>query len=314
MSQADEPGAIPMLVAESRTFIGQNDHTWVVLHKTASGGSAQDIASYFASNPDMHSTHYVIGQDGAIVQCVLEKDGAGGNCCLEAGHAPFLPGGINLNLKTVSIEHVDPSPDNSTPLTAAQQAASFRLVRDICLRHSIPMRAGDATGGILGHNQIAPLSRARCPGNYPWAALWTFLQEGIMRVPTGWVPNPTLHELTAPNGIAVTQGFCDHIEADPTWNPANVPLAPAQGLPEEQGGGTFQIFRDKNLRWTPVKGVYEEAQGPLLLAALAQIGLLENQLASMKGTDPTKLAKVASLARQVEADASQLEAAVAALA
>src|SRR5258708_29817524 len=168
----DEPGAIGIFVAENRTFIDQNDHTWLVIHKTASGGSAQNIATFFANDPAMASTHYVVGQDGTIVQCVLEKDGAAGNCCLETGHAAYLPLGINLNVKTVSIEHVDPARDNSTSLTEAQKSASFRLGRDICTRHNIPMRPGDASGGIIGHPDIAPRSVALCPGGDPWPALF----------------------------------------------------------------------------------------------------------------------------------------------
>ena len=179
----DQSGAIPLLVDRNRVFINQNDHTWVVIHKTASGGAAQDIAHFFANDPNMASTHYVVGQDGTIVQCVMEVDGAGGNCCLETGHASFLPLGVNLNVKTVSIEHVDPATDNSTPLTSAQKAASFKLVHDICQRHNIPMRRGDASGGIIGHMDIAPLSRARCPGNYPWDELFTYLANGGQDVP-----------------------------------------------------------------------------------------------------------------------------------
>lgn len=173
----DFPGALPMYVARNRVFINQNDHTWLVIHKTAGGSSAQAIARFFASDPNMASTHYVIGQDGTIVQCVAEVDGAAGNCCLETGHASYLPVGINLNVKTISIEHVDPATDNSTPLTDAQKAASFRLVQNICQRHNIPMRPGDANGGIIGHKDIAPINRARCPGNYPWSELFQFLNN-----------------------------------------------------------------------------------------------------------------------------------------
>lgn len=178
MITPDEPGAIPMFVDRQRVFIDQNDHTWLCLHKTASGGTAQDIAHFFANDPQMASSHYVIGQDGTVIQVVQEVDGAAANCCLETGHASFLPLGVNLNVKTVSIEHVDPASDNSTPLTDAQKAASFKLVYDICKRHSIPMRRGDAGGGIIGHCDIAPLSRARCPGNYPWYELFTYLENG----------------------------------------------------------------------------------------------------------------------------------------
>lgn len=135
-----------------------------------------------------------------------------------------------------------------------------------------------------------------------------------MSVPRGWTDNPTTRTLTASNDVIVVQGFRDYILGH-TWSASNVPLAREHGVPPEQGGGTRQEFNDINLRWTPRAGVYEEAQGPLLLLALAQIGLLETQLAtSQQKLDPAKLAKVASLARQVEADASQIASAVSALA
>ncbi len=179
MSATDEPGALPMFVNEQRVFINQNDHMWLVVHKTAGFETAQQVAEFFATDPAMASTHYVVGLDGTIVQCVWEKDGAGGNCCVEKGYASFLPSNENLNLRTVSIEHVDPATDNSTPLTSAQKAASFRLIQHICERHNIPMRRAqnDGKGGIIGHCDIAPLSRARCPGNYPWSELWAYLAQ-----------------------------------------------------------------------------------------------------------------------------------------
>jgi N-acetyl-anhydromuramyl-L-alanine amidase AmpD len=175
----DQPGAIAAFVDRSRVFIDQNDHTFLVIHKTAGPGSALDIAHFFETDPNMASTHYVVDQAGQIAQCVLEVDGAAGNCCVETGYASFLNGFTdNVNWHSVSIEHVDPTPDNSTPLTAAQQAASFKLVKDICQRHNIPMRRAedDGQGGIIGHCDIAPLSRARCPGNYPWTDLWNYLK------------------------------------------------------------------------------------------------------------------------------------------
>src|SRR6266702_6567630 len=125
-----QAGAIAMQVPADNVFPGYWGHApkWLVLHKTAGFHTAQDVAAFFQTVPDKRSAHYVVGQDGAIVQCVSEADGAGANCCLEAGHAAFLPTDINLNLITISIEHVDPTLDNSTALTDAQKAASFTLV------------------------------------------------------------------------------------------------------------------------------------------------------------------------------------------
>jgi len=181
MLNVDYPSAIPMFVDESRVFINQNTHFAIVIHKTANGGpgDAQSVASYFATNADMHSTHYIVDQDGIIVQCVLEKDGAGGNCCTEQGFdllwLPFVQKGTNLNLVTISIEHFDPTTDNSTPLTDSQKQASFKLVKYLCDKYLIPR------SHVKGHNSIDPISRARCPGNYPWQELMEYLQ---MPIPT----------------------------------------------------------------------------------------------------------------------------------
>ena len=304
----DEAGAIPMFVNEQRTFIDQNDHTWVVIHKTASGGSAQNIATFFANDPAMASTHYVVGQDGTIVQCVLEKDGAGGNCCFETGHASYLPLGVNLNVKTVSIEHVDPATDNSTPLTNAQKAASFRLVRDICQRHNIPMRKGDASGGIIGHHDIAPLSRARCPGNYPWSELFAYLQGGHSMVPAGWTDNGSV--LVSPSStqggpdVHITGPFRDYILATGNWPNANVALSPGVHVDQLEssnpslGSGWQQLFRYAMLgkpdsgslagkvvfEWlgtelAHVRNLYAQAQ--------TQIATLQQELAQAQKATPT---------------------------
>lgn len=178
MAIQGQQGALWMPVPGANIFPGYwgNTPRYVVIHKTASGGTAQDIANFFIHDPAMASSHYIIGIDGSIVQCVSESDGAGANCCLETGHAPYLPTGINMNLLTISIEHVDSANDNSTALTSAQKAASFKLVADICARHNIPARPGDANGGIIGHHDISPISRRLCPGNYPWDELWAYLK------------------------------------------------------------------------------------------------------------------------------------------
>jgi len=176
----DYPGAIPMFVPADNVFPGYWGHIpiFVVIHKTAGFHTAQEVASFFQTAPDKRSAHFIVGMDGTIVQTVSLDAGAGANCCLEAGHAAFLPQGMNLNLLTISIEHVDPALDNSTPLTDAQKKASFALVKSICERHNIPMRKGDANGGIIGHCDIAPVNRARCPGNYPWDELFAYLNSG----------------------------------------------------------------------------------------------------------------------------------------
>jgi len=273
--------AIPMFVDRQRVFIEQNDHTFVVVHKTAGFHTAQEVAQFFATDPNEASTHFVIGQDGVVVQCVLLVDGAGGNCCLETGHAPYLPQGVNLNTKTISIEHVDPAIDNSTPLTDVQKAASFALIKWICEQFNIPMRPGDAAGGIIGHHDIDPINRARCPGNYPWDELWQYLQEKgnvNMGIPAGWQDDGTT--LTAPNGHKVIKGFREYILTH-VWDAHNLPLEdehPQNPLEENNpalGGGTQQIFNWTTLEWDPQRNVQIMYTGKELLS-------LRNEIATLK--------------------------------
>lgn len=302
---------IQMLVPDQYVFPNSWGATrrWLIIHKTAGFQTAQEVAAYFqagAPQPDGSlaetSVHYVIGQDGLIVQCVSEHDGAGGNGVLEPGHDPWWSG--NPNLVTFSIEHVDPASDNSTPLTPAQQAASFQLIHDICTRWDIPMRPADHNGGITGHFSIDPQSRAHCPGNYPWAELWAYL-KGMehMPVPQGWSDNGT--KLVSPNGHYAVKGFRDHILNAPTWDSADQPIEEEQQVSQVEvhansGPGSRQLTVGKLLIYTTTKGVKESAAGQeiaalynLALAQKQQIAGLKAQIASLKtspaGVDQTAL-------------------------
>lgn len=155
---------------------------YIVLHGTAGGTSAADVANYMkstvgGSNPV--STHFVIGTDGAIVQCVPVSLASWGNGELDAGHVTFIPAeSINPNLYTISIEHCKPSSDNSDALTPEQETASFALVNCLCETYRIAKQPGNGDSGIMTHAQFAPINRARCPGTYPWGRLWAFLENG----------------------------------------------------------------------------------------------------------------------------------------
>jgi len=281
-----QSGAIPLLVPADNVCPNYRGHKplWVCLHKTAGFHTAQDVAAFFQTAADKRSAHYIVGMDGTIVQAVSESDGAGANCCLQAGHAAFLPNDINLNLLTISIEHVDPAIDNSTPLTQQQKAASFALVKSICERHNIPMRPGDAAGGIIGHHDIAPIDRARCPGNYPWDELWQFLQgkgNVSMGIPAGWRDDGTT--LTAPNGHKVVKGFREYILTH-AWDANNLPLEDehSQNPLEENnpalGGGTQQIFLWTTLEWDPQRGVQIMHTGKELLFLRSEIATLKAKI------------------------------------
>jgi hypothetical protein len=270
---SDYQSALWMPVPLDYVFIDRWGYTanYLILHKTGGGSTAQSTAAWFQSGSDgAHvSVHYIVGLDGQIVQCVEEKDGAGGNGILEPGHAPFWNESINPNLITTSIECVDPTLDNSTPMPQAQKSALFPLVKDICTRQSIPMRAADASGGIAGHNSISPQSRAHCPGTFPWDELWAFLKgSSTMEVPAGWTDNGTT--LKAPNGFVVVLGFRDYVLAH-SWDAHNLPCENEAHCDQLEysnpglGGGSKQRFYTKTLEWTQDRGVFEAYTGPELI-------------------------------------------------
>lgn len=150
----------------------------IVLHGTAGGSSAQDIAVYFRDGAEQASAHFVIGQDGTVVQGISCDVAAWGNGLTTAGHAPFLPDSsqVNGNWYTISIEHCKPHDDNSDQLTDAQKNTSFALCDALCSAYGIPRKvATDMNGGILGHHDFDPVNRRLCPGPYPTDELISYL-------------------------------------------------------------------------------------------------------------------------------------------
>lgn len=171
--------AIDMFVDRSRVFINNNDHQGIVIHKTAGFTTVQELYNYFSTTPLETSSHFGIGLDGTVAQFVRLEDGAAANCCVEVDHASFVPdtwgNGDNGNVHTISIEHIDPTQDNSTEPTPEQMGASIALVKWLCETYSIPKQYGYP--GIMGHVDIDPHSRARCPGTYNMNALYQGIQS-----------------------------------------------------------------------------------------------------------------------------------------
>lgn len=177
----EQAGAL--VIANNNFFLNRSGQTprYIICHGTAGGNSAVNIATYFAStvgtaNPV--SSHYVIDQQGVVVQCVSEANGAWANGAYSSGHATFWNENVNPNLTTISIEHVKAHTDNSDTLTDAQFEASWKLINDICERWDIPKKLADASGGITGHFSIDPVNRSRCPGPYPWDTLIANINGG----------------------------------------------------------------------------------------------------------------------------------------
>nr|WP_244316722.1 N-acetylmuramoyl-L-alanine amidase [Pannonibacter sp. XCT-34] len=106
------------------------------------------------------SAHYLVEEDGAILQCVPEAR--------RAWHAgtSFWKGETDINSRSIGIEIVNPGHAwGYRPFPPAQVEAVIALVADIAARHAI------APWRILAHSDVAP-ERKDDPGElFPWDLL-----------------------------------------------------------------------------------------------------------------------------------------------
>lgn len=107
------------------------------------------------------SAHYMVEEDGSIIQLVNED--------MRAWHAGVSSwqGQSNLNQRSIGIEIVNPGHEfGYRPFPFTQMQAVAWLCTDIVSRHAIPARR------VLGHSDIAP-TRKEDPGelfNWPMLA------------------------------------------------------------------------------------------------------------------------------------------------
>ncbi|MGB0749902.1 MAG: N-acetylmuramoyl-L-alanine amidase [Magnetospiraceae bacterium] len=106
------------------------------------------------------SAHYMIQEDGAILQLVPEDRRA-----WHAG-ASFWRGHSDVNSRSIGIEIVNPGHEfGYRPFPEAQIAAVAALCGDLLSRHAIPAR------NVVGHSDVAP-RRKQDPGElFPWQRL-----------------------------------------------------------------------------------------------------------------------------------------------
>jgi N-acetyl-anhydromuramyl-L-alanine amidase AmpD len=119
----------------------------IVFHITDGGPAAENTAEYFSTTDTQASAHFVIGQDGTVIQCVAMDD--------IAWHAH------GANRTSIGIEHCARSPahllspaeqakwgfdDEGLPLSEAQLQASAALVTWLCKRYDL-----DPSTQVLGH-------------------------------------------------------------------------------------------------------------------------------------------------------------------
>jgi N-acetylmuramoyl-L-alanine amidase len=153
------------IVAEVRPSPNHNERKgsgtpdMIVLHYTGMPGD-QDAISHLCNPASEVSAHYVVLQDGYIVQLVAEARRA-----WHAGASSWA-GESDINSRSIGIEIANPGHDHGYPAFPKRQiAAVTALCRSILTRHRI------AADRVLAHSDIAP-SRKRDPGEkFPWKTL-----------------------------------------------------------------------------------------------------------------------------------------------
>jgi N-acetylmuramoyl-L-alanine amidase len=132
----------------------------LVLHYTGMT-DAQAALAHLCSPASEVSSHYVVMEDGRIIQCVPEERRA-----WHAGQSSWA-GETDINSCSIGIEIVNPGHDYGYPdFPRRQIAAVTALCRSIFTRHRIP------PDRVLAHADIAP-SRKRDPGEkFPWRTLY----------------------------------------------------------------------------------------------------------------------------------------------
>ncbi|MCX7899955.1 MAG: thiamine phosphate synthase, partial [Methylocystis sp.] len=129
----------------------------LVLHYT--GVPTEESALELLCSPVAEvSAHYVVREDGGVIQLVPEARRA-----WHAGRS-YWAGETDMNSASIGIEIVHPGHADPRPYPAPQIAAVIALAKDICARHKI------ARERVLAHSDIAP-SRKQDPGEFfPWEA------------------------------------------------------------------------------------------------------------------------------------------------
>jgi N-acetylmuramoyl-L-alanine amidase len=131
----------------------------IVLHYTGMPDVEGAMARLCTAGTDV-SAHYIVLEDGRIVQCVPEAKRA-----WHAGASSWA-GEEDINSCSIGVEIVNRGHDWGYPeFPLRQTAAVIALCRGIMLRRNLPSHR------VLGHSDVAP-ARKKDPGEkFPWHSL-----------------------------------------------------------------------------------------------------------------------------------------------
>lgn len=144
--------------------IGVAQPDMVILHYT--GMRTGEAAEAWLCTPESEvSSHYLVHEDGRVVQMVRESDRA-----WHAGKS-FWQGVTDVNSHSVGIEIVNPGHEfGYRDFPSRQIAAVIGLCRGIIGRYDVPAER------VLAHSDIAPGRKVDPGEKFPWREL---AQEGV---------------------------------------------------------------------------------------------------------------------------------------
>jgi len=155
----DHPGAEVRVSPNFTPRRGTDRPDMVILHYTGMPTGAEAEA-WLCDPASEVSSHYLVHEDGRIVQMVRERDRA-----WHAGKSSWH-GISDVNSWSVGIEIVNPGHELGYPAFPERQiAAVIALCRDVIMRHGIvPER-------ILAHSDVSPGRKVDPGEGFPWADL-----------------------------------------------------------------------------------------------------------------------------------------------
>jgi N-acetylmuramoyl-L-alanine amidase len=174
----------------------------LILHYTGTA-SAEAASALLCSGESGVSCHYLVDEDGAVIQMVGEE--------LRAWHAGVSSwrGETDTNSRSIGIEIQNPGHNLGYPdFPEVQMAAVAALCGDILSRHTIPPRH------VLAHSDVAP-GRKIDPGEkFDWAGLHA---AGIGHWVPPVAPDPTpltRDELMSYQGLLGGYGYAIAVTGD----------------------------------------------------------------------------------------------------
>jgi len=203
--------------------------TILVMHYTGMGDAASAIN--WLANPEAKvSAHYVVTEDGQIVQMVDEKDRA-----WHAGRS-YWRGISDVNSASIGIEIVNKGHEHGyVPFPDVQMQSVLSLSREIAARHDI------LPSNVVGHSDIAP-ARKMDPGElFDW-------------------------EMLARNGLTLHRP--DGKLSDPDWTDSGFLLALERfGYDTDDGAAAIRAF-ERRFRPNLIKGQVDSELRSILLSLL----------------------------------------------